>query len=308
MQLVVGNLKDDEKASIFQNGAQAIPRINWPAYNWYAHVHFNDGMIAASIVLPPAVFQAEQTAESLTLLLLSPRALSRTSTGGPRLFTVLPGMGLPPASRRSVVLALRVSRYLSCLKSTIAAKLYSVYCASQRSLVATVHKPRCFLPLVCSSALSVGCWVRGADNKTLWHAIGDVTGTEGRGKNNDVKGHMYNGLTFWAPNVNIFRDPRWGRGQETPGEDPTMNGEYATQFVTGMQTDQSSGFIKASACLKHYAAYSEEAGRNSFPAQVTAQDMQDTYLPAFEAGVTKGNASGIMCSCESIPFVSLAAN
>jgi beta-glucosidase len=65
-------------------------------------------------------------------------------------------------------------------------------------------------------------------------------------------------------------------------------------FVTGMQGDGSSGFIKASACLKHYAAYNLETGRNSFPAMVTAQDMEDTYLPAFEAGVTKGNASGIM--------------
>jgi len=140
------------------------------------------------------------------------------------------------------------------------------------------------------------CGVGASYNRTLFNAIGDVTSTEGRGMNNDVGGGMYHGLTFWAPNVNIFRDPRWGRGQETPGEDPTLNGEYAIEFVHGMQGDQSSGFLKTSACLKHYAAYSEEQGRNSFAAVVTAQDMEDTYLPAFEAGITKGNASGLMCS------------
>jgi beta-glucosidase-like glycosyl hydrolase len=136
----------------------------------------------------------------------------------------------------------------------------------------------------------------------LFRAIGDVIGTEGRGKHNNLTGatnpyHGRNrGLTFWAPNINIFRDPRWGRGQETPGEDPTLNGEYATEFVTGMQSDQSSGFLKASAALKHFAGYSVETGRSDFAAIVTAQDMEDTYLPAFEAGVVKGNASGIMCS------------
>ena len=63
--------------------------------------------------------------------------------------------------------------------------------------------------------------VASSHNRTLWHAIGDATSTEGRGKNNGLAGGLYQGLTFWAPNVNIFRDPRWGRGQETPGEDPT---------------------------------------------------------------------------------------
>jgi len=138
--------------------------------------------------------------------------------------------------------------------------------------------------------------VAASMNRSLWHAIGDVTSTEGRGKNNALKGGMYQGLTFWAPNVNIFRDPRWGRGEETPGEDPTINGEYAQAFVTGMQGDQSSGYLKVSSCLKHYAAYSEEAGREGFAAMVTAQDMEDSFLPAFQAGVEKGNASSIMCS------------
>ena len=124
--------------------------------------------------------------------------------------------------------------------------------------------------------------VSASYNRTLWKAIGEVTSTEGRGKNND-RGvtSIYHGLTFWAPNVNIFRDPRWGRGEETPGEDPHVNSIYAEEFVKGMQGDDEH-YLKTSACLKHYAAYSEETGRNSFPAVVTSQDMEDTYLPAFE--------------------------
>ena len=90
--------------------------------------------------------------------------------------------------------------------------------------------------------------------------------------------------------------PRWGRGQETPGEDPTINGEYAAAFVQGMQGNHSK-YLKTSACLKHFAAYSEETGRDGFAANVTAQDMEDTYLPAFESGVSEGKASGLMCSC-----------
>jgi len=132
-------------------------------------------------------------------------------------------------------------------------------------------------------------------NRTLWHQLGQLTSTEGRGKNNGLRGSIYQGLTFWAPNVNIFRDPRWGRGQETPGEDPKINGDYAVAYVTGLQGDDAT-YLKTSACLKHYAAYSEEQGRNSFAAVVTKQDMEDTYLPAFEAGVTRGGASSIMCS------------
>ena len=80
------------------------------------------------------------------------------------------------------------------------------------------------------------------------------------------------------------------------GEDPTVNGEYAEQFVTGMQGGADSKYLKVSSCLKHYAAYNEEAGRNSFAAMVSSQDMEDTFLPAFQAGVEKGNASSIMCS------------
>ena len=139
--------------------------------------------------------------------------------------------------------------------------------------------------------------VASSYNTSLFHLLGTLTGTEARGKNNQLDGKLYHGLTMWAPNVNIFRDPRWGRGQETPGEDPMLNGEYATQYIQGLQGDEEkNGYLQVSACLKHYAAYSEETGRESFAAQVHSQDMLDTYLPAFEQGVKKGKASGLMCS------------
>lgn len=84
-------------------------------------------------------------------------------------------------------------------------------------------------------------------------------------------------MTFWSPNVNIYRDPRWGRGQETPGEDPYLNSEYARRFVDGLQGNEAQvGFLKVSACCKHFAAHSIEEGRDSFDAVVTEQDMADT--------------------------------
>ena len=120
-------------------------------------------------------------------------------------------------------------------------------------------------------------------------------GTEARAFSN--LGHA--GLTFWAPNVNIFRDPRWGRGQETPGEDPYLTGRYAAAFVRGMQRSSAgAGALKLSACCKHWAAYSLEDSdgfvRTNFDAVVGAADLAESYRPAFEACVREGAASCVM--------------
>jgi beta-glucosidase-like glycosyl hydrolase len=129
----------------------------------------------------------------------------------------------------------------------------------------------------------------------MWNTIGKTIATEARAFNN--AGHA--GLTFWTPNINIFRDPRWGRGQETPGEDPFLNAEYAANFVTGMQVGEDPNYVKASACCKHYAAYSLEdwggVDRHHFDGNVTDQDWADTYLPAFQSCIQRGRGS-IMCS------------
>ena len=139
------------------------------------------------------------------------------------------------------------------------------------------------------------CWpepigVGSSFNTSLFEALGTLTSTEARGLQGGV------GHTYWAPNVNILRDPRWGRGQETPGEDPTLSSSYAEHYVRGMQGGDAT-FLKVSATLKHAVAYSQETHRVNDPVVVTKRDMEDTYLPAFEAGVKLGNASGIMCRC-----------
>ncbi|XP_047078005.1 probable beta-D-xylosidase 7 [Lolium rigidum] len=151
-------------------------------------------------------------------------------------------------------------------------------------------------------------------NPHLWYRIGQVIGTEARGVYNNGQAE---GLTFWAPNINVFRDPRWGRGQETPGEDPTMTGKYAAVFVRGVQGYGISGAInssdlEASACCKHFTAYDLEnwkgVTRFAFDAKVTAQDLADTYNPPFKSCVEDGGASGIMCSYNRVNGVPTCAD
>eukprot|EP00760_Papus_ankaliazontas_P014535 PhM_4_TR16096/c0_g1_i1/m.90063/K15920/XYL4; beta-D-xylosidase 4 len=115
------------------------------------------------------------------------------------------------------------------------------------------------------------------------------------------------GLTFWAPNVNIYRDPRWGRGQETPGEDPYLTSVYAANFVYNFQNGKEDPTrLQASSCCKHFAAYSLEnwggQNRHTFDAIVSPQDLADTYTPSFEACAHQdgGAASGVMCSYNSV--------
>ena len=104
----------------------------------------------------------------------------------------------------------------------------------------------------------------------------------------------YAGLTFWTPNVNIFRDPRWGRGQETYGEDPLLTSRMGVSFVKGLQGDDPK-YLKSAACAKHYAVHSgPEELRHSFDAVPTKKDLYETYLPAFEALVREGNVEGVM--------------
>ncbi|SHM53306.1 glycoside hydrolase family 3 C-terminal domain-containing protein [Flavobacterium saccharophilum] len=105
---------------------------------------------------------------------------------------------------------------------------------------------------------------------------------------------MYAGLTFWSPNINIFRDPRWGRGQETYGEDPYLTSKIGVAFVEGLQGDDPK-YFKTTACAKHFAVHSgPEALRHSFNANPSKLDLYETYLPAFEALVTMGKVQGIM--------------
>ncbi len=106
----------------------------------------------------------------------------------------------------------------------------------------------------------------------------------------------YQGLTFWTPNINLFRDPRWGRGQETYGEDPFLTGKIAVQFVKGLQGDDPK-YFKTIATLKHYAVHSgPEPERHSFDAVTDERDLRETYLPQFEMGIKEGKAYSVMCA------------
>jgi beta-glucosidase len=106
----------------------------------------------------------------------------------------------------------------------------------------------------------------------------------------------YQGLTFWTPNINLFRDPRWGRGQETYGEDPFLTGKIAVQFVKGLQGDDPK-YFKTIATLKHYAVHSgPEPERHTFDAVTNERDLRETYLPQFEMGIREGKAYSVMCA------------
>ena len=134
-------------------------------------------------------------------------------------------------------------------------------------------------------------------DKELLEQIGEAIAVEGRAKYNaSVKKNdrdIYKGLTFWSPNVNIFRDPRWGRGQETYGEDPYLSGQLGASFVKGLQGDGE--VMKAAGCVKHFAVHSgPEDLRHEFDAVVSKKDLYETYLPAFQTVVEEGEVEAVM--------------
>ncbi|XP_010065529.2 beta-xylosidase/alpha-L-arabinofuranosidase 2 [Eucalyptus grandis] len=139
-------------------------------------------------------------------------------------------------------------------------------------------------------------------NATLFETIGKVVSTEARAMHNVGLA----GLTFWSPNVNIFRDPRWGRGQETPGEDPLLSSKYASGYVRGLQQsdDGNADRLKVAACCKHYTAYDIDnwkgVDRFHFNAVVTQQDLDDTFQPPFKSCVLDGNVASVMCSYNQV--------
>ncbi|XP_017975208.1 PREDICTED: probable beta-D-xylosidase 5 [Theobroma cacao] len=155
-----------------------------------------------------------------------------------------------------------------------------------------------------------------AFNQTLWKTIGKVVSTEARA--------MYNlgraGLTFWSPNINVVRDPRWGRTLETPGEDPFVVGLYAVNYVRGLQdiegqdntSDPNSRPLKVSACCKHFAAYDVEnylgLDRLHFNAKVAEQDMMETFNLPFEMCVKDGDVSSVMCSYNRVNNIPTCAD
>ncbi|MEO7049777.1 MAG: glycoside hydrolase family 3 N-terminal domain-containing protein, partial [Ferruginibacter sp.] len=136
-------------------------------------------------------------------------------------------------------------------------------------------------------------------------SMADQSALEGRAVHNKAialgrTNERYLGLTYWTPNINIFRDPRWGRGQETYGEDPFLTARLGKAFVTGLQGDDPK-YLKAAACAKHYAVHSgPEPLRHVFDVEPSNYDLWDTYLPAFKELVTNAHVAGVMCAYNSI--------
>jgi beta-glucosidase len=139
---------------------------------------------------------------------------------------------------------------------------------------------------------------------TMVHNMGNVISTEARAKYNQAQREgnhrIFYGLTFWSPNINIFRDPRWGRGQETYGEDPFLTGHLGIAFVGGVQGNDLE-HLRAVATSKHYAVHSgPESLRHGFNVDPSPRDLEETYLPAFRATVTEGHVQSVMCAYNSI--------
>ncbi|MPQ31454.1 glycoside hydrolase family 3 protein [Clostridium estertheticum] len=135
-------------------------------------------------------------------------------------------------------------------------------------------------------------------DEELIYQVAGVISTEGRAKYNESQRKndhdIYKGLTFWAPNINIFRDPRWGRGHETYGEDPYLTGRLGVAFIKGLQGNDKR-YMKSAACAKHFAVHSgPEAKRHSFNAVVSKKDLRETYLPAFKEAVKEANVEAVM--------------
>ena len=136
------------------------------------------------------------------------------------------------------------------------------------------------------------------------HGMGEIISDEARAKYNQAQREdnhrIFFGLTFWSPNINIFRDPRWGRGQETYGEDPFLTGRMGVAFVKGVQGDDLN-HLRAVATSKHFAVHSgPETLRHGFNVDPSPRDLEETYLPAFRATVTEGHVQSVMCAYNSI--------
>ena len=149
-------------------------------------------------------------------------------------------------------------------------------------------------------------------DEPLIHEMAIVIGTEARAKHNQAvkagRRDIMEGLDFWSPNINIFRDPRWGRGQETYGEDPFLTARMGVAFVTGLQGDDPK-YFRVISTPKHFAVHSgPEPSRHTIDVQVSKHDMEDTYLPAFRAAVTEGKAESVMCAYNRVNGEPACAN
>ena len=167
----------------------------------------------------------------------------------------------------------------------------------------------------CATTFSSPAGLAASFNRSVWRRKGEVLSTEQRAMNNlhwtrfsPNSDPFFIGVDGFGPNINMVRDPRWGRNDEVPSEDPFLAGHYAANYVRGMQEGPDQRYIKMIAFLKHYTAYSVETNRAAFNANISTFDLFDTFLAQFEIAFTEGRASGAMCSYASINGVPSCAN
>ncbi len=149
-------------------------------------------------------------------------------------------------------------------------------------------------------------------DEDLIETVGEAVSTEARAKYHMQQRYgdtdIYKGLTLWAPNINIFRDPRWGRGHETYGEDPWLTSRLGIRYIRGLQGSHEK-YLKTAACVKHFAVHSgPEELRHSFDAEVSEKDLRETYLPAFEACVKDGDVEAVMGAYNRVNGVPCCGN
>jgi len=166
----------------------------------------------------------------------------------------------------------------------------------------------CYTPDKCPSTYIGPLGLGASFNRTVWRLKGDVLSTEQRAFNNLnwrraprpwANGTQPVGLNGFGPNINVLRDPRWGRGSEVPGEDPFLSGTLAVEMVKGMQTPDSKGYYRTTAYLKHITAYSRETDRGKDTYNITMHDLHETYLSQYRIAFLEGGATGAMCSYDA---------
>jgi xylan 1,4-beta-xylosidase len=160
----------------------------------------------------------------------------------------------------------------------------------------------------CATSFPHALLLGSSFNRSLWSRVGEAISTEGRSLNNQGNA----GLAFWAPDINLFRDPRWGRGQETPGEDPFLNGEYVMHWSRGMQEGEQEKYLKVVSTGKHFADYDVEGNgavdRGAFNAVVNDQDQVEFYFPAWRAAAEGAHVHSVMCSYNAVNDVPACGN
>eukprot|EP00026_Physarum_polycephalum_P000650 Phypoly_transcript_00651.p1 GENE.Phypoly_transcript_00651~~Phypoly_transcript_00651.p1 ORF type:complete len:873 (+),score=93.35 Phypoly_transcript_00651:1602-4220(+) len=173
----------------------------------------------------------------------------------------------------------------------------------------------CVAPFVCATEFAAPANLAASFNRSIWYNKGQVISTEMRAFNNlnwyrASTPYSFIGLLGFGPNINIVRDPRFGRNSELPSEDPFLSGSYASEYLQGMQQATESKFLRMISGLKHYGCYSIEDDRMARNVNVSMFDLWDTYLPQFEMGFSAeyGNAQAVMCSYASVNGVPSCAN